>query len=129
MKYIQNYMFVLLYAEHLAKVFSTPFAAAIIENMEKAIAGKLDGKKISIYSGHDTNVAPMLTFLNLTTAECVKRKFKNETVVGNCAEPVPFASSIQYELHQRDGEVNAASYFVKIKYNGDYYLLCESKST
>lgn len=80
----------------MAKVFSTPFAAAIIDNMEKAIAGKLDGKKISIYSGHDTNVAPMLTFLNLTSAECVKRKYKNETVVGNCAEPVPFASSIQY---------------------------------
>lgn len=53
-------------------------------------------KKLTIYSGHDTNVAPMLTFLNLTTADCVMKKFRNQTVVGNCAEPVPFASNIQF---------------------------------
>jgi hypothetical protein len=102
MKYVQNYMFVLLYAGELAKVSSTPLAAAIIDKMEKVLSGKYDNKKMSIYSGHDTNVAPMLTFLNLSSADCVRRKYRNETVNGNCAEPVPFASSIQFELHQRD---------------------------
>jgi hypothetical protein len=33
MKYIQNYMFVLLYAENLARVVSTPIAAAVIDKM------------------------------------------------------------------------------------------------
>lgn len=33
LKYVQNYMFVLLYAEHLAKVTSTPIASAIIDKM------------------------------------------------------------------------------------------------
>lgn len=86
---------------------------------------------MTAYSGHDTNVAPMLTFFNLTTADCVRRKYRNETVSGNCAEPVPFASSIQFELHQKDSiedELSASNYYVKIKYNGDYYLLCESKA-
>lgn len=102
MKYIQNYMFVLLYAGELARVESTPLASAIITKMEQIVAGKGDNKKLAVYSGHDTNVAPMLTFLNLTTADCVRRKYRNETVTGNCGEPVPFASSIQFELHQRD---------------------------
>ncbi len=92
--------------------------------------GKEVNKKLSIYSGHDTNVAPMLTFLNITNADCVMKKYRNQTVVGNCAEPVPFASSIQFELHRRDNGVEggASAYFVKVKYNGDYYLLCDSNS-
>ena len=96
MKYIQNYMFVLLYAEELARVASTPIAASIIDKMEKVIAGRYDSKKLTIYSGHDTNVAPMLTFMNLSSADCLRRKWRNETVSGNCGEPVPFASSIQF---------------------------------
>lgn len=77
MKYVQSYMFVLLYAGELAKVHSTPLAAAIIDKMEKVIAGKYDAKKLTVYSGHDTNVAPMMTFLNLTSADCVRRKYRN----------------------------------------------------
>jgi hypothetical protein len=64
---------------------STPIAAGVIDKMEKIINGKYDSKKMTIYSGHDTNVAPMLTFLNLTTADCVRRRYKNQTVTGNCA--------------------------------------------
>ena len=114
-------------------MFSTPIASAVIDKMSRVISGTYDDKKLTIFSGHDTNVAPMLTFLNLTTPECVKRKFKNQTVTGNCAEPVPFASNIQYELHRKesvtpDKEKDPSSYFVKIRYNGDYYHLCESSS-
>jgi len=78
----------------LAHIVSTPIASSIIDKMEKVIAGKYDDKKLTIYSGHDTNVAPMLSFFNLSSADCVRRKYKNQTVVGNCAEPVPFASNI-----------------------------------
>ena len=86
---------------------------------------------MTIYSGHDTNVAPMLTFMNLSSADCLRRKWRNETVSGNCGEPVPFASSVQFELHQRESSLEglfASSYFVKIRYNGDYYLVCDSKA-
>jgi hypothetical protein len=89
-------MFVLLYAEELARVASTPIAASIVAKMEQVIAGRYDSKKLTIYSGHDTNVAPMLTFMNLSSADCLRRKWRNETVSGNCGEPVPFASSVQF---------------------------------
>jgi hypothetical protein len=67
--------------------------------MEKVINGKLDQKKLTIFSGHDSNVAPILSFLNLSSSECVKKKYKNQTFSGNCAEPVPFACNILFELH------------------------------
>lgn len=68
MKYVQNYLFVLLYAEHLTKVESTPIIHSIIDKMAMVIDNKYGNKKLTVYSAHDTNVAPMLTFLNLTTA-------------------------------------------------------------
>ena len=49
------------------------------------IAGKYGDKKLTVYSAHDSNVAPMLTFLNMTTADCVQKKYRNQTVTGNCA--------------------------------------------
>ncbi len=100
------------------------------------IAGNYQDKKLTVYSGHDTNVAPMLSFLNLSNADCVQKKYRNQTVTGNCADPVPFASSIQWELHLRDStngvELDprqAGNYYVRVKYNGEYYKLCETYFT
>jgi len=47
--------------------------------MDAVIGGKL-AKKMTLLSGHDTNVAPLLTFLNLTTYGCIRKKFNNVTV-------------------------------------------------
>lgn len=33
--------------------------------------------KYSLYGGHDTNVMPILMFFNLTSPECLSRKWKN----------------------------------------------------
>lgn len=68
MKYLQHYLFVLLYAEHLAKVYATPIMRSVLDKMDMVIEGKLGRKKLTVYSAHDSNVAPILTFLNLTTA-------------------------------------------------------------
>jgi hypothetical protein len=100
----------------------------LIGNMRKVIEGTYS-KKLTVLSAHDTNVAPTLAFLNLSSADCVQRKYRNETV-SNCGEPVPFASSIQFELVLK-AEVETpkpSDYVVKIKYNGDYYKLCGSNS-
>ena len=89
--------------------------------MDLIVKGKEKEKKLTVFSGHDDNVAPILTFLNLTSANCIQRKFKNQTLEGNCAEPVPFASSLQIELHVKDtenGQNVADGYYVKVKYNG-----------
>jgi lysosomal acid phosphatase len=77
-----------------------------------------------MFSGHDTNVAPTLWFLNLTTAECLEDKFRNSTKKYlNCEDGPDFAASITFELW------NSASPIVKIQYNGKYVNLCERNST
>lgn len=130
LEFIQNYYFALLNEKEYDKVIATPILKQMMLNMENVISGKLH-KKMTLLSAHDTNVAPMLTFLNLTTPNCLKKKFHNETVTQNCAKPVPFASSLLLELHQRDnsaeGSTDPASYYVKVRYNGDYYKLCQTE--
>ena len=71
-------------------------------------------------------MTPLLSFLNLTTPNCISRKWKNETVTGNCAEIPPFASNLIFELHSNE-EVTG-DFTVKIRYNGEYFNVCESKS-
>jgi hypothetical protein len=134
LKYIENYLLVLLYDGKLAKTFSAPILKAVIEAMELVIAKKNGEKRLTVISAHDTDLAPILTTLNITSAECVQRLYRNQSWAGNCAEPVPFASSIQFELHLDDSTHYSNSkdpqdYFVRVKYNGDYYQLCQSKTT
>lgn len=83
--------------------------------------GKEEVMKYSVYSGHDTNVMPILTTLNLTTPGCLSKAFRNETV-DNCAHPPPFAASLVFELHEDDE--HEGQYFVKVRYNGIYYKIC-----
>jgi hypothetical protein len=56
----------------------------------------------------------------------MKKQFKNETVKGNCAIPIPFASSMVFELHKDEKKDR---FYVKVRYNGVYYNLCEKEST
>lgn len=77
-------------------MFSTSILAGVLGNMDNFVNGKPQDIRYSLYSGHDTNVMPILMFLNLTTPECLTRKWKNESVSGNCADAPPFASNIVF---------------------------------
>ncbi len=66
----------------------------MLSNMEKVIQQKLNAKKLSVYSGHDVNVVPLMVFYNLTSSDCLKKLWMGQTVAGNCAMPIPFASNI-----------------------------------
>jgi len=102
----------------------------MIDKMDRVVRGEYGQKKLTVFSGHDDNIAPILTFLNLTSAHCVQEKYRNETVKGNCAEPVPFASSLQLEIHVKNISEGSNlkyapdNYYVRLRYNGDYYHLC-----
>ena len=103
LKFIQNYLFSLTYGGKLQNIFSTPMMEGILGNMDNIVKhGKDEVKKYSLYSGHDTNVMPLLNFLNLTNPTCLNKKWKNETVIGNCAEAPPFAANLILELHTVD---------------------------
>ena len=64
-----------------------------LRNMENKMTGKDKLKKFSIYSVHDHNIIPTVLFFQLTSHECLYKRWKNEEVSGNCAEVPPFASS------------------------------------
>jgi len=59
-------------------------------------------KKFSSISVQDTNIIPLLTFYNITSSDCLHRQFKNQTYTGNCADAIPYASDLMFELHQND---------------------------
>jgi hypothetical protein len=77
MKYVQNYLFVLVYDDEVSRVYATPILEAMLDKMKRVVQGQYENKKITVFSGHDDNVAPILTFLNLTSAKCVQRKYRN----------------------------------------------------
>ncbi len=92
--FIHRYIFSLIFEDEPSRILNAPYVNAMLSNMERAIQQKLDAKKLSIYSGHDTNVVPLMVFYNLTSSDCLKKQWMNQTVVGNCAVPIPFASNI-----------------------------------
>ena len=63
--------------------------------------------------------------MNLTSFECIRDTFENiKTNYLNCIiENPPFASSMLIELYSNEKK----KFYVKIKYNGKYYNLCEKK--
>lgn len=62
----------------MSKIFSTSVVAGILANMDNIVKnGNKEVKRFSVFSGHDTNVVPLLTFFNLTTPECISKKWKN----------------------------------------------------
>lgn len=79
-------------------------------------------------SGHDTNVAPTLTFLNITNFECIEDKYQKKDMSKylNCEDGPDFASSILIELHR---DIAPFDHFVKVRYNGKYVNLCERQQT
>ena len=62
--------------------------------MQNVVKGNLGVKKLAVLSAHDANVVPLLVYYNLTSSECLKKQWRNETVQGNCAMPIPFASNL-----------------------------------
>ena len=86
--------------------------------MDLKIKNQLGVKKLTSISIHDSNIIPLLTFYNLTSSDCLRKQYKNQTVIGNCVDPIPFASNLIFELHQNDSNIN--DYFVKVRYNGAY---------
>ena len=53
--------------------------------MEMLISGQYGNKKLTVISGHDTTIAPILSFINYTSAECIRKKEKGQPYEGNCA--------------------------------------------
>ena len=86
LKFVADYYFTITYGGLPAKIYSTSVVKAIIGNMENVIKQSGNAKKkFSVYSAHGANIMALLDFFNLTSPDCLERKWKNQTVTGNCA--------------------------------------------
>lgn len=55
---------------------------------------------MSFIFAHHSNLLPLLTALNLTSADCITQKWKGENVSSlNCVSPPQYAANLIVELH------------------------------
>lgn len=92
--------------------------------MDHKLSNPSSNKKWTLLSGHDTNVLPILIFLNITNSSCLEDKWKNRNLQKyvNCEDGPDYAASLLFELYQEQERVK-----IKIKYNGKYVNLCDRK--
>lgn len=71
LRHLAHYIMLTAYADTVSKALSTPFFQKIIYEFDMKLKNTSSFRKFSMFSGHDTNVAPTLTFLNLSSAKCI----------------------------------------------------------
>lgn len=104
----------------------TPTLRMIRQKLDSAVKNTTTNKLTSI-TCHSSNTWPMLTQLNLTSAECITQKYNGDPVTAlNCAITPIYASSLLFELHQDD---STSQLFIRVRYNGEYLNLCENRQT
>ena len=108
----------------MLQFYVTPFFQEIILSFESKINGSSGDLKWKMYSAHDTSLAVFMTALNLTSYQCIDAQISNgsnESI--NCFPSPEFAANLIIELHhgKKSGQ------YVKVRYNGQYVYLCETK--
>ena len=58
---------------------------------------------MTVFSVHDTDIAALLTDLNISSSQCVEDLYRKEkTDAINCQQDVGFAANLVIELHSDD---------------------------
>ena len=113
----------LLFNGNFARVVTTPSLRLLRDKV--AGATKNATLKLSFLFGHQSNLHPWLTLLNLTSSDCLTQQWKGQTMTHlNCVAPPQFAANMVIELHQE-----GSAKFVRVRYNGYYVNLCEARAS
>lgn len=112
--------------QNMNKVMTTRLAEKIIESMKNKInalnTGQNDESKVYVgFSGHDTNLYPLILNLGLSNIECITEELKTGISQENCEKNPEVASNLLFELSQ---ELNSNNFYVKIIYNGKSIDYC-----
>lgn len=75
MRYISDYYNTLIYDGNFARVLTTPFLRFLRSKLSQA-SKKTSSNKMSFVVGHQSNLHPLLTQLNLTSTACLTQKWK-----------------------------------------------------
>lgn len=120
LRHLTHWLMIIVYSGQFSAALSTPLFMKIFQDFDYKLSHPNSTKKWTMLSGHDTNVAPTLTFLNLTNFQCIEDKYEKKDLSKylNCEDGPDFASNILVELY------SATQPYVKVKYNGKYMNLC-----
>lgn len=84
-------------------------------------------KKMTVFSGHDVNISPTLSFLNFSSFECIEDLWRNRPLDKylNCEDGPAFAANIIIELWDGSSDDKGPTDpYIKVLYNGKYLNLC-----
>lgn len=136
--YLQNLNFV----NHMQAFMTKDFSKIAITNLIKEIVGHIAGKvksesqtgskkpkkpfpyKLVYYSLHDTNISPLLRYLDMIDFECNLRQMAHQDKSLGCIKKPLYAANVVFELAHKlatDGSIQWAVFF---RINGEYYDVC-----
>jgi len=95
-----------IYEEYNTLVFNGKFGSLISTPLIRYIKSKIlaqtslsTNKRLTFVSAHSNNLLPLLTILNLTSAECIAQKWKGQPITTlNCVDPPTFSANLAIEV-------------------------------
>lgn len=126
--HLQSFLGYLSFANNASKAVCASKLNKILSVFDKRISTPNWLLKMTVLSGHDTDLFPMQLVMNLSSSACTEELYRfNKTNALNCEKGPQFASSIIWELHRND--TNQSNYYVRLRSEGRLMNLCERKST
>lgn len=122
LRHLHDYLYLMIHSGTYTRIISTPLFTKILETFDGAVAQK--SGKLTVFSGHDTNISPTLSFLELSSYQCIEDAWQGEPLDKylNCEVGPAFAANVIVELWaQEPGHTGA---YVKVKYNGKEANIC-----
>lgn len=117
-----------LYEEkYYEKIYKLTASSSILE-VARLLKKKASGKplvddpyleKLAVFSGSDNLLTSLLWVVGNLDAACYTRHLNSSTSLDKCPKMPNFASNVIFELVS-----STDSYFVKVRYNGNYLRVC-----
>lgn len=99
LQHLHYYLYMLIHSGTYTRIISTPLFERILLGLDSAIetAGPT---RMTVLSGHDTNICPTLSFLNLSSFQCIEDLYQGRPLDKylNCENGPGFAANIVIEL-------------------------------
>lgn len=118
-----------LYEEkYYEKVYKLTASSSILE-LARLLRKKASGKtqnddpyleKLAVFSGSDNLLTSLLWVVGNLDASCYTRHLNNSANLDKCPKMPNFASNLIFELVRTTSD----SFFVKVRYNGNYLRVC-----
>lgn len=109
--------------KHLGRFFNTKLLKRLITRFDQIIEGKKPDLKYMLFSGHDTNIFPILLRYGLTSRSCLLKGLITGRREPSCRPAPRFASSFLWELSKgSDGK-----FYIKSFYDGVAFDFCDGE--